>query len=184
MDVLDTALPEVKLIRMPRFADARGFFAETYHREKWRAAGLTQDFVQDNHSFSAAAFTLRGLHFQTPPFAQAKLVRVVRGAVLDVAVDLRRGSPTYGRHVALTLSDADGAQLLVPVGFAHGFLTLEPETEVVYKVSAHYAPAHDRGLLWSDPALAIAWPAPAEAIVLSDKDRAWPPLADLDSPFA
>ena len=183
MEVVATALPAVKLIRMPRFADTRGFFSETYHREKWREAGIADDFVQDNHSYSAAAFTLRGLHFQAPPFAQTKLVRVARGAVLDVAVDIRRGSATFGRHVAVTLSAAAGDQLLVPTGFAHGFLTLEPDTEVVYKVTAHYSPAHDRGLLWSDPVLAIAWPAPSETVVSSDKDRQWPPLAALDSPF-
>ena len=183
MEITATALPEVRLVRTPRFKDPRGYFTESYHRDKWEAAGIGDTFVQDNQSFSAAVFTLRGLHFQAPPFAQAKLVRVLRGAVLDVAVDIRRGAPTFGRHVAVPLSASDGSQLLVPVGFAHGFITLEPETEVFYKVSAPYSPAHDKGLLWSDPALAIAWPAPADAVVLSDKDRRWPPLADLDSPF-
>ena len=183
MEVIATALPAIKLIRLPRFADSRGFFSETYNREKWREAGIVADFVQDNHSYSAASFTLRGLHFQAPPFAQTKLVRVARGAVLDVVVDIRRGSATFGRHVVVTLSAATGDQLLVPTGFAHGFLTLEPDTEVVYKVTAHYSPVHDRGLLWSDPALAIPWPAPSETVVLSDKDRQWPPLAALDSPF-
>ena len=183
MEIAATALPEVRLIRPPRFGDARGYFTESYHRDKWQAAGIEETFVQDNQSYSAAVFTLRGLHFQAPPFAQAKVVRVLRGAVLDVAVDIRRGSPTFGRHVAVPLSAADGGQLLVPVGFAHGFLTLEPETEVFYKVSAPYSPAHDLGLLWSDPALGIALPASADAMVLSDRDRRWPSLADLDSPF-
>lgn len=183
MEVTSTALPAVKLIRTPHFTDARGFFTETYHREKWQAAGIADDFVQDNHSCSAAAFTLRGLHFQRPPFAQAKLIRVARGAILDVVVDIRRRSDTFGRHLAVALSAASGEQLFVPVGFAHGFLTLEPDTHVQYKVSAHYSPADDRGLLWSDPALAIPWPAQPDAVVLSDKDRRWPPLAALDSPF-
>ncbi|HSR70780.1 MAG TPA: dTDP-4-dehydrorhamnose 3,5-epimerase, partial [Kiloniellales bacterium] len=160
------------LITPRRFTDARGDFCETYNARTLREqAGIDIPFVQDNQSLSRAPGTLRGLHFQIPPAAQAKLVRVLRGAVFDVAVDLRRGAPTYGRHVALRLDAASGAQLFVPVGFAHGFCTLEPDTEVLYKVSDFYAPQCDKGLAWDDPELAIAWPvSPAEA-VLSDKDR-------------
>ena len=136
--------------------------------------------MQDNHSLSAAAGTIRGLHFQIAPHAQAKLVRVVRGRVLDVAVDLRRSSPTFGRHFAVELSADNWAQLFVPVGFAHGFCTLTEDVEVLYKVSELYSPAHDRGLAWDDPDLAIAWPVAAPSAVLSDKDRRWPRLRDLE----
>lgn len=171
------------LLEPRKFGDHRGFFSETYSRARLAEAGFDRDFVQDNHALSGAAGTLRGLHFQTPPFAQDKLVRVVRGAILDVAVDLRRGSPTFADHAAEELSAANWRQLLVPAGFAHGYLTLEPDTEVIYKVTACYAPEHDRGVLWSDPDLGIDWGIDAEAAVLSDKDRALPPLAALASPF-
>jgi dTDP-4-dehydrorhamnose 3,5-epimerase len=137
--------------------------------------------VQDNHSLSRKPGVIRGLHFQLPPFAQAKLVRVVRGSVLDVVVDIRRGSPSFGHHATVTLSAGNGLQLFVPHGFAHGFCTLEPDTEVLYKVDAYYAPEHERGLLWNDPALAIPWPAAAPEI--SDKDRCWPSLSDLADMF-
>ena len=147
--------------------------------------GIAATFVQDNHSLSRPAHTLRGLHFQTPPHGQAKLVRCVRGRIFDVAVDLRRGSPTYGQWVGAELTADNGRQLFVPVGFAHGFLTLEPDTEVMYKCSALYAPAHDAGVRWDDPAIGIAWPLPAGvAPELSAKDRVQPLLADFDSPFA
>jgi dTDP-4-dehydrorhamnose 3,5-epimerase len=177
-----TAIPEVRIVTPPRFADPRGFFCETYSRDAFRAAGIAEDFVQDNQSHSSAAGTIRGLHFQTPPFAQAKLVRVAAGRIFDVAVDLRGGSPHFGRHVAVALSAQDGRQLLVPAGFAHGFCTLEPDTVVLYKVTNPYAPAHDRGLAWDDPALGIAWPV-RDGVVLSDRDRRHPRLRDLPASF-
>ena len=177
-------IPAVKVLTPTKHGDRRGFFSETYNKQALAKAGIDIDFVQDNHSLSAERGTVRGLHFQTPPFAQDKLVRVLRGAVFDVAVDLRRGSPSYGAHVSVTLSAEAWNQALVPVGFAHGFMTLEPDTEVVYKVSRYYAPDHDKGLLWNDPALGIPWPLPADEAVLSDKDRKQPRLADVETPFA
>ncbi|HEY1614802.1 MAG TPA: dTDP-4-dehydrorhamnose 3,5-epimerase [Rhizomicrobium sp.] len=162
-----------------RFVDERGFFSETYNRAALLAAGIACDFVQDNHSLSHQRGVIRGLHFQIPPFAQAKLIRVLRGAIYDVAVDLRRNSPTYAHNCAIVLSAENGMQLFVPAGFAHGFCTLEPDTEVFYKVSAPHASEHERGLTWNDQSLNIAWPiSPAEAI-LNDRDRRWPPLKDL-----
>ncbi|MFC0408657.1 dTDP-4-dehydrorhamnose 3,5-epimerase [Roseomonas elaeocarpi] len=184
LDVETTAIPEVKVIRPKRFGDHRGFFSEVYNQARFREAGITLDFVQDNHSLSAEVGTVRGLHFQSPPFAQDKLIRVVRGAILDVAVDIRRSSPTYGRHVAVELSAENWAQMLVPAGFAHGFCTLTPDAEVLYKVTGLYAPDHDHGLAWDDPALGINWPVSAEAAILSDKDRRHPVLADLPTYFA
>lgn len=166
-----------------KFGDHRGFFSETYNRARLAELGFDADFVQDNHSLSVEKGVVRGLHYQSPPFAQDKLVRVVRGAILDVAVDIRRGSPTWGDHVAVELSAENWRQLLVPKGFAHGFVTLEPETEVVYKVTDVYAPKNDHGLLWSDPDIGIDWPVTAEAAILSDKDRVQPLLAELESPF-
>ena len=183
LDVAPTAIPDVRVITPKRFGDARGFFSEVYNRQDFAAAGITLDFVQDNHSWSAAPHTIRGLHFQVAPFAQAKLVRVVRGHILDVAVDLRRASPSYGRHVTVELSAENWRQLLIPVGFAHGFCTLTPECEVGYKVTAPYSAAHDRGLAFDDPALAIPWPASAADAILSDKDRRHPRLADLPACF-
>ena len=184
MLVQDTPLAGVKIVTPKKFGDHRGFFSEVYNEAKWRAAGLDIRFVQDNHSLSAEAGTIRGLHFQIAPHAQAKLVRAVRGRILDVAVDLRRSSPTFGRHFATELSADNWAQLFVPVGFAHGFCTLTEDVEVLYKVSELYSPAHDRGLAWDDPDLAIAWPAAAPSAVLSDKDRRWPRLRDLQETFA
>ena len=173
----------VQLITPHRHIDARGWFAEVYSVPTFAAAGIDCVFVQDNHSLSASAYTLRGLHFQVPPRGQAKLVRCVRGRVWDVAVDLRAGSPTYGRWVGTELSAENGCQLFVPVGFAHGFLTLEPDCEVVYKCSDVYAPAHDSGVRWST--VGIEWPVPAGiAPELSDKDRGLPELAGFASPFA
>jgi dTDP-4-dehydrorhamnose 3,5-epimerase len=183
LTVEETAIPAVKVITPKRFGDARGFFSEVYSRRAFEAAGLHLDFVQDNHSLSGPMGTIRGLHFQSPPFAQDKLIRVVRGRILDVAVDLRRSSPTYGQHVAVELSAENWRQLLVPVGFAHGFCTLEPDTEVVYKVTAYYAPAHDHGVAWDDPALGIAWPVAPDEALLSDKDARQPRLADLPTYF-
>lgn len=177
------AIPDVKLVRPKKHGDDRGFFSETYAQRDLAAAGVDITFVQDNHAFSAAKNTVRGLHFQTAPFAQDKLIRVVRGSIFDVAVDLRRGSPTYGKHVAAVISAAEWNQILVPVGFAHGLVTLEPDTEVLYKVSNYYAPAHDLGLLWNDPALAIAWPVSEADAILSAKDKVQPRLADLPACF-
>ena len=183
MQVEDAAIPAVKIITPKRFTDARGFFSEVYSRAAFAKAGLDFEFVQDNHSFSGPVGTLRGLHFQTAPFAQAKLVRVARGRVLDVAVDLRRGSPTYGAHVAVELSAANGRQMLVPVGFAHGFCTLEPDCEVLYKVTNVYSAANDCGLAFDDPALGIDWGVDPDKAVLSDKDRKHPRLAELGVQF-
>jgi dTDP-4-dehydrorhamnose 3,5-epimerase len=183
MQVEDTAIAAVKIITPKRFGDHRGFFSEAYSRKAWRDAGLDYEFVQDNHSYSAELGVIRGLHFQTAPYGQDKLVRVARGRVLDVAVDLRRGSSTYGRHVAVELSAANWRQLLVPIGFAHGFCTLEPDCEVLYKVSNIYSPAHDRGLAFDDPALGIEWGVDLTKAVLSDKDRKHPRLADLGPQF-
>ncbi|MEN5084185.1 dTDP-4-dehydrorhamnose 3,5-epimerase [Bosea sp. TWI1241] len=177
------SIPDVVLVRPRRFGDARGYFMETWSEEAFAAAGIAARFVQDNQSLSAAPGVVRGLHFQRPPAAQAKLVRVLRGAVYDVAVDLRAGSPSYGRWCAARLS-ADGAeQLFVPRGFAHGFCTLEPDTEVAYKVDGPYAPDCEGGLAWDDPALAIDWPVARDAAQLSEKDRALPGLAGFQTPF-
>ena len=183
MQIQSTELDGVKILTPKRFGDNRGFFSEVYSRSAFAAAGLDLDFVQDNHSLSAEAGTIRGLHFQSPPFAQDKLVRVTRGSILDVAVDLRRGSPTYGRHVKVELSRENWRQLLVPVGFAHGFVTLEPDTEVQYKVTNVYAPAHDMGLAFDDPALGIDWGVDLAKAILSEKDRRHPLLADLPPVF-
>ena len=183
MQVEHLNIPDVTLLIPRKHGDRRGFFSETYSRKALAVIGIDIDFVQDNHSYSADKGTVRGLHFQTPPFAQDKLVRVVRGSVFDIAVDLRQGSPTYGRHVSAVLSAQAWNQILVPIGFAHGFMTLEPDTEVIYKVSNYYAPDHDKGLLWNDPALGINWPIADEEAVLSDKDRKQPRLAELITPF-
>ena len=173
----------VRLILPRRHGDARGWFTETYNRDTFAALGIDAVFVQDNHSLSAPVHTLRGLHFQTPPRAQDKLVRCVRGRVFDVAVDVRNGSPTYGQSVGAELSAENGHQLFVPVGFAHGFVTLEPDCEVIYKCSDTYAPQADGGIRWDSAG--IAWPIPAGAAPeLSAKDAVQPPLADFDSPFA
>jgi dTDP-4-dehydrorhamnose 3,5-epimerase len=183
IDVQTLAIPEVKLLTPPIFRDERGFFSETYSRKALASAGIDIAFVQDNHALSRAAGVLRGLHFQIDPHPQGKLVRVVRGAILDVAVDIRQGSPTFGRHVSATLSAENWAQLWVPVGFAHGYVTLEPDTEVIYKVTDFYAPDCDRGLAFDDPDLAIAWPNPTGQLQLSDKDRRQPRLSDLPALF-
>ena len=182
MEVTRLAIPEVCLLAPRKHGDHRGFFSETYSKRAFAEAGIAVDFVQDNHSLSAEPGTLRGLHFQVPPHAQAKLLRVVRGAVFDVAVDLRHGSPTYGRHVSAVISAAAWNQIYVPTGFAHGFCTLEPATEVLYKVSDFYAPEAEQGLAWDDPELAIDWPEGAGA-VLSERDTSWPRLRDLSRVF-
>jgi dTDP-4-dehydrorhamnose 3,5-epimerase len=183
MQVKEFEIAGLMLIVPRRFEDSRGSFSETYNRGAFERAGLTDTFVQDNFSFSTRAGTVRGLHFQRPPHAQSKLVRVNRGRILDVAVDLRRSSTTYGRHVAVELSRENWAELYLPAGFAHGFCTLEPETEVIYKTTSLYAPEAEGGILWSDPSLAIAWPVEPKAATVSDKDRALPLFADIDIAF-
>ncbi len=183
MLVEETAIEGVKIITPKRHGDSRGFFSEVYNQEAWRKAGLEYNFVQDNHSLSAELGTIRGMHFQTQPFAQAKLVRVSRGRVLDVVVDLRRSSPTFGRHVAIELSADNWRQLLVPIGFAHGFCTLEPNTEFLYKVTNFYSAPNDRGLAFDDPELGVNWPVAPDRVHLSDKDRKWPRLRDLLDTF-
>ncbi|SFD78779.1 dTDP-4-dehydrorhamnose 3,5-epimerase [Bosea sp. CRIB-10] len=181
--VEETAIPAVKIITPKRHGDHRGFFSEVYKQSEMAAAGIDLVFVQDNHSLSAQVGTLRGLHFQSAPFAQDKLVRVTKGRVLDVAVDLRASSPSFGQHVSVELSAENWRQLLVPIGFAHGFVTLEPDTEVLYKVTAPYGPANDHGLAFDDPALGVDWYFPHAELVLSDKDRKHPRLADLPRYF-
>lgn len=173
----------VRLIELRRFADDRGWFAETYRHDRMSALGIADVFVQDNHSMSVAPGTLRGIHFQTPPRAQAKLVRCLRGRIWDVAVDLRRGSPTFGRWVGAELTAANGRQMYVPVGFGHAFLTLEPDCEVSYKVTDFYAPDHDGGIRWDDPDVSVAWPLDGAAVRLSPKDAALPLIKDFASPF-
>ena len=177
------AIPEVIEITPPKFGDHRGFFSEVFKRSAFEAEGLEIDWVQDNQSLSAEPGTVRGLHFQAPPFAQSKLVRVLRGAIYDVAVDIRLGSPTYGQSVGCEISAEKWNQLLVPAGFAHGFMTLTPDTEVLYKVDAPYSRESEGAILWNDPALGIEWPDIGAAPVLSDKDRVAPLLSELDSPF-
>ncbi len=181
--VIETCHIQGLLIISPtKHSDGRGFFCETYNKKALEAAGFERTFVQDNQSLSHQAAVLRGLHFQKPPHAQDKLVRVLRGAIFDVAVDLRRGSPTYGQHFSIELSADNWKQLLVPTGFAHGFCTLEPDTEVAYKVSDYYAPDHESGLRWDDPDLAIEWPL-AGARILSNRDRHLALFKEFDSPF-
>lgn len=171
------------LITPRRHGDARGYFCETWNPAAWAEAGLpAHDWVQDNEAFSATKGTTRGLHFQTPPHAQAKLIRAITGAIYDVAVDIRKGSPTYGKSLSAVLTAKDGTQLLVPRGFAHGYQTLTADTLVAYKCDNIYKAKAESGLLWSDTHLGIAWPQKAE-ITLSDKDTAWPTLANFDSPF-
>jgi dTDP-4-dehydrorhamnose 3,5-epimerase len=176
-------LEGVKLFRPKKFADARGFFCETFNARTYAEAGVTCVFVQDNQSWSRKAGTIRGLHFQRPPAAQAKLIRVVRGAIFDVAVDLRRGSPSYGRWCSATLTGDGGEQIFVPPGFAHGFCTLEQDTEVAYKVDSFYAPSCDAGLRWDDPDLAIGWPVRPTDAAVSDRDAVLPFFKNFVSPF-
>ena len=183
MQVEATELRDVIVLTPRRFADDRGWFSESWNRERCREAGISCGFVQDNHSYSARRGTLRGLHYQSPPKAQAKLVRVVRGAVRDIVVDVRAGSPDYGQWIAVELSAENSRQVFVPEGFLHGFITLEDETEVLYKCSEFYDPACD-GSVWFDSAsLSIDWGMPTSAITLSDKDRDAPDFSDWQSPF-
>ena len=176
-------MADVTLIKTRRFGDDRGWFSETYNARSFKSAGIDAAFVQDNHSLSGPVGTLRGLHFQRAPHAQGKLVRCVRGRIFDVVVDLRAGSPTYGKSVSVELTAAGGEQLWVPVGFAHGFATLEPDCEVIYKVTDFYAPDCEGGIRWDDPDIGIAWPLPEGGPSLSPKDVVLPYLADIKSPF-
>ena len=174
MQLIPTEIPEVKLLEPKKFGDHRGFFSEVYSRKALRDLGIDLEFVQDNHSLSTQKGTVRALHYQLAPMAQDKLVRVVHGAILDVAVDIRKGSPTFGRHVSAVISAANWRQILVPIGFAHGFVTLEPDTQVIYKVTNYYSPQHERGILWNDPQLAIDWGIDARSATLSDRDTKHP----------
>ena len=184
MEVKSLAIPGPLLLTPRKFGDARGFFSEVYNEQKFSSILDGVRFVQDNHSMSTARGTVRGLHFQAAPTAQGKLVRVVRGAIVDIAVDIRRQSPTYGEHVSVELSAENWAQLWIPVGFAHGFCTLEPDTEMIYKVTDYYSAADDRGIAWDDPDIGIEWPVDAADAVLSDKDRRQPRLVGLPEYFS
>jgi len=172
-------IPEVRLMKLQKFGDHRGFFSETYNKRQLAEAGIDLDFVQDNHSLSVEKGVVRGLHYQISPFAQDELLRVVRGAVFDVAVDLRKGSPSFGRHVSAILSAEEWNQILIPKGFAHGFCTLEPNTEVIYKVTDYYSPKSERGVLWNDPQLGIGWPVKDSEAILSEKDTKLPCFVDV-----
>src|SRR5580658_2909458 len=168
MQVLSSHFRDVKLLRPTRHVDSRGFFSEAYSKRAYAEIGIVNEFVQDNHSLSRKKGVVRGLHFQIDPFAQAKLLRVLRGAVFDVVVDIRTGSPTYGQHIATVLSEEDWNQIFIPSGFAHGFCTMQEETEILYKVDHYYSPAHERGIRWNDPALGIAWPISKAEAELSE----------------
>ena len=174
MELRETEIPDVKILKPKKFGDHRGFFSETYNKKILSELGIDMDFVQDNHSLSVEKGVIRGLHYQTPPFAQDKLVRVVHGAILDVAVDMRKSSPTFGKHITVVISADNWEQILVPAGFAHGFCTLEENTEVIYKVTNYYAPDHDTGIRWNDPDLGIDWPVNEDEAILSDKDKTQP----------
>ena len=183
LEIETTALPGVLILTPKRFGDHRGFFCESWNRARMAEAGVTIDWVQDNHSLSREVGTVRGLHFQSPPHAQAKLVRCGRGRLFDVAVDIRKDSPTFGRWVGEDLSFDNGKQLLIPAGFLHGFVTREVDTEVVYKCSDYYAPECDGAVRFDDPDIGIDWGLAPEAAILSDKDKVAPLLADFDTPF-
>jgi dTDP-4-dehydrorhamnose 3,5-epimerase len=183
LNVFPLSLDGVLLIVTHRFEDRRGYLAEAYNAQEFGLAGITATFVQENQSFSARAGTVRGLHLQIPPAAQAKLVRVVRGSVFDIAVDLRRGSAAYGRWCGTTLTAVKGEQLFIPRGFAHGFCTLEPDTEVVYKVDSYYAPSCEVGVIWNDPDIGIPWPVASTQAILSEKDDKLPSFRQFHSPF-
>jgi dTDP-4-dehydrorhamnose 3,5-epimerase len=176
-------IPEVLAISPHRHSDERGWFSEIYRFDALAEHGLRLAFVQDNHVYSRQRGVLRGLHFQLPPKAQGKLVRCVRGAILDIAVDIRRGSPTFGQHVSQELSSANGRQIWLPPGFAHAYVTLEPDCEVIYQVTSYYSPSAERGLAWDDPTLSVDWRIPAEELIISAKDRSNPRLVDLGPAF-
>lgn len=176
MEVRPTQIPDVKLLVLKKHGDARGFFSETYNRRAFAALGIELEFVQDNQALSGAAGTVRGLHYQVAPVAQAKLVRVTRGRIFDVAVDIRRSSPTFGKVAYSELSADEWNQLFIPAGFAHGYCTMTADTEVIYKVSDYYTPAHERAIRWNDPAIGIKWPVNEADAIVSDRDRRSPLL--------
>jgi dTDP-4-dehydrorhamnose 3,5-epimerase len=183
MDTLSAEHSDIKILSPNKFADPRGFFSETFNKKLLAAQGIEQEFVQDNHSLSVAVATVRGLHYQIEPFAQAKLIRVSKGRIYDVAVDLRRNSPTFGVCFTAELSADNWKQIFIPAGYAHGFCTLEPNTEVIYKVTNYYSPQHEFGIRWNDPDLNIAWPFPDAQITLSEKDRRNPLFKDVENWF-
>jgi dTDP-4-dehydrorhamnose 3,5-epimerase len=184
MSMDSTRSSQLPLVFVPkRLIDDRGWFSETFHQQRLREMGITHPFVQENQSSSKRAGTLRGFHFQRPPAAQAKLVTVLRGRILDIAVDIRRGSPSFGNYVSIELSAEGGEQLYIPTGFAHGFITLEDDVVVMYKVSDYYAPSHDTGICWNDPDIGFSWPFKNADIIKSEKDGRLPRIKDLDSPF-
>lgn len=184
MQITNLALPDVKLVQLKVHGDSRGFFMESYRDADWLPILGDRSFIQDNQSLSGQIGTVRGLHYQMPPFSQAKLVQTLRGRILDVAVDLRRASPTFGKHVAVELAAGDGKQMFVPEGFAHGFMTLEPDSMVAYKVTGGYEPNSERGIAWDDPDLGIAWPAGLKtSATLSARDQQWPRLKDATDLF-
>ena len=184
MQVTRLEIPDVVLLRPGKHGDARGYFVETFNEHIFHSSVAPVRFVQDNEALSAAKGTIRGLHFQRPPAAQGKLVRAARGAIFDVAVDIRRGSPSFGRHVAAVLDAENGDQLWIPPGFAHGYCTLEPDSIIAYKVTEFYSAAHDAGIAWNDPDLGIDWPLEHGRAVLSAKDQRQPRLADLPPVFS
>jgi dTDP-4-dehydrorhamnose 3,5-epimerase len=180
LSVRELELPGVLEITPPRHGDSRGYFSETYNRDEFARAGIALDFVQDNHAHSAHKGVVRGLHYQLPPFAQDKLVRVLSGSILDVVVDVRRSSPTFGQWLSLEISAEKGNQILVPKGYAHGLITLEDDTDVLYKVTANYSPRHDRTIFFDDPAIGVRWPLRAHGFQTSDKDARGPMLKDAE----
>jgi len=177
MEIFATALHDVKIVVPTRLGDGRGFFYEVWNRRRFAVLGIDVRFVQDNHVCNPSKGTLRGLHYQLAPAAQGKLVRVTRGAIFDVAVDIRRGSPTFGRHAEAVLSADNWRQLWVPPGFAHGYCTIEDDTEVQYRITDFYCPRQERGIAWDDPRLAISWPMPVATLTVSERDRNFPPLS-------
>lgn len=179
LDVKPLTIPDVLIIKTKKHADVRGFFSEVYNKQAFAAAGINLDFVQDNHSHSKAVGTIRGLHYQSHPFAQDKLVRVVAGRILDVAVDIRKSSPNFGQWVAAEISADEWNQILVPIGFAHAICVLEPDTQIIYKVTNYYSPIHEYGIRWNDPQLKIDWPFSPDDVVLSDKDKNQPLFSDV-----
>ena len=183
MDIINLDIPDVKVLKPVRHKDRRGFFSEIFSQPTLAAAGLMLDIVQENFAFSIQPNTIRGLHFQAPPYAQDKLIQVVRGAIFDVALDLRMGSPWFGQYVSAEISADNWNQILVPAGFAHGLCTLEPNTAVIYKVTTPYSPEHEGGIRWDDPDLQIPWPTDPKHALLSDKDKSLPFLAEFKSPF-
>jgi len=183
MEILNLDIPDVKILKPVQHKDQRGFFSEIFSQPTLAAAGMELEVVQENFAFSVQPHTVRGLHFQAAPYAQDKLIQVVRGAIFDVAVDLRQGSPWYGQYVSAEISADNWNQILVPVGFAHGLVTLEPNTAVIYKVTAPYSPEHEGGVRWDDPDLQIPWPVNAQQALLSERDQAMPLLCELDTPF-